>query len=174
MILSSPETMGYVRRIGGAQPSAAMQRLLARMDSNPGRLVPFSDEPPSTAFSPRPIEGDFKVAILTDRGTVSAAEVTVLMGLRSTRATVIGEPTAGALDYQSTTIVSLATGDRRWALGFPTIAAHADLPARGMRGKGIAPQRRLGQPSRILSRSVRPACGSPHLSNKARSKTFST
>lgn len=140
MILSSPETQEYVRRIGGPKPSAASQRLLARMDSSPGLLVPYSDEPQPAAFSPHPIEGDFKVAILTDRGTVSAAEVTVLMRLRSTRAKVIGEPTAGALDYQSATIISLGTGDRRWALGFPVIAAHADLPARGMRGKGIAPQ----------------------------------
>ncbi len=140
MILSSPEQQDYVRRISGTSPSPAATRLLARMDSNPGRLVPFSDEAPSAAFSPTPIDGPFKVAILTDGGTVSAAEVTVLMGLRSTRATVVGEPTAGALDYQSTSIIGLGTGDRRWALGYPTITAHADLPARGMRGKGIAPQ----------------------------------
>jgi len=140
MILSSPELIDHVRRLAGAQPSPASQRLLARMQENPGKLVPAYDEPQPPAFTPQPISGDFKVAVLTDRGTVSAAEVTVLMALRSTRATVIGEPTAGALDYQSTAIVGLGTGDRRWALGYPTITAHADLPARGMRGKGIAPQ----------------------------------
>jgi C-terminal processing protease CtpA/Prc len=74
---------------------------------------------------------------------VSAAEVLVLRALRSSRAVVIGEPTAGALDYQSTQIVGLGTGDRRWALGYPTITAHAELPARGMRGKGIAPNLRV-------------------------------
>ena len=72
-----------------------------------------------------------------------AAEVLVLKALRSTRATVFGEPTAGALDYQSVQLVSLRTGDSRWALGYPTITAHADLPSRGMRGKGIAPDVRL-------------------------------
>ena len=83
------------------------------------------------------------MAVLVDGGTVSAAEVLVLRALRSERAVVIGEPTAGALDYQSTQAVGLGTGDRRWALGYPTIAAHVDLPTRGMRGKGIAPMVRL-------------------------------
>ena len=50
-----------------------------------------------------------------------------------------GEPTAGALDYQSVNIVRLSPPERRWALGYPTIAARATLPAGGMRGKGIQP-----------------------------------
>jgi len=143
MILSSPDLQAYVRRMGGTQPSPAVQRLLARMDEQPGRLVRAYDDDVPTAPSATPLDGPWRVAVLTDRGTVSAAEVTVLMALRSARAVTIGEPTAGALDYQSTTIVGLGTGDRRWALGFPTIAAHADLPARGMRGTGIAPQHPL-------------------------------
>lgn len=140
MILSSPDLMAYVRRMGGAQPSPAVQRLLARMEEHPGRLVNAYDDGVQTTPSVTPLEGPWRVAVLTDRGTVSAAEVTVLMALRSTRAVTIGEPTAGALDYQSTAIIGLGTGDRRWAIGLPTIAAHADLPARGMRGKGITPQ----------------------------------
>lgn len=140
VVLSSPELIDYVRRLGGASPSPATQRLLARMDSNPGEFVAAYDDDAPRQPTAQPLDGAWKVAVLTDRGTVSAAEVTVLMALRSTRATTIGEPTAGALDYQSTTIIGLGTGDRRWALGFPTITAHADLPARGMRGRGIAPQ----------------------------------
>jgi hypothetical protein len=140
VILASPELLDYVRRVGGASPSAAVQRLIARMEANPGKFVHAYDDDVATTPRATPIEGNWKVAVLTDRGTVSASEVTVLMALRSTRATTIGEPTAGALDYQSTTIIGLGTGDRRWALGFPTTTAHADLPARGMRGKGIAPQ----------------------------------
>lgn len=140
VILSSPELLDYVRRVGGASPSPAVQRLIARMEANPGKFVHAYDDDVATTPRATPLEGDWKVAVLTNRGTVSASEVTVLMALRSTRATTIGEPTAGALDYQSTTIIGLGTGDRRWALGFPTTTAHADLPARGMRGKGIAPQ----------------------------------
>lgn len=139
VVLSSPELLAHVRRLGGPSPSAAVQRLIARMEAGPGSLVPAYDDETVTIPRVTPLDGPWKVAVLTDRGTVSAAEVTVLMALRSTRATTIGEPTAGALDYQSTAIIGLGTGDRRWALGFPTITAHADLPARGMRGKGIAP-----------------------------------
>lgn len=140
VILASPELLDYVRRAGGASPSPAVQRLIARMEASPGQLVHAYDDDVATSPRATPLEGNWKVAVLTDRGTVSAAEVTVLMALRSTRATTIGEPTAGALDYQSTAIIGLGSGDRRWALGIPTITAHADLPARGMRGKGIAPQ----------------------------------
>ncbi len=74
---------------------------------------------------------------------MSAAEVLVLRALRSTRAVVVGEPTSGALDYQSVQIVSLGTGYPRWGLGYPTITAHAELPRRGMRGKGIQPHVRM-------------------------------
>jgi C-terminal processing protease CtpA/Prc len=83
------------------------------------------------------------VGVLTDGGTVSASEVLVLRALSSERATVFGEPTSGALDYQSIQIVRFAPGQTRWYLGYPTIAASADLPAHGMRGHGIQPQVRL-------------------------------
>ena len=73
------------------------------------------------------LAGNWRVAVLVDGGTVSAAEVLVLHALRSTRAVVIGEPTAGALDYQSVQILSLGTGDTRWGLGIaPQIAVSWD------------------------------------------------
>jgi hypothetical protein len=56
---------------------------------------------------------------------------------------VFGEPTAGALDYQSVNVVQLLPNERRWFLGYPTITASAALPRGGMRGKGIAPDVRL-------------------------------
>ncbi len=142
VMLASSAQIAYAKRAFGPDTSRFVRALVARMEANPGALVPLED-PPSTPAPDASYDGNWRVAVLTDRGTVSAAEVLVLRALRSTRAVVIGEPTAGALDYQSTQIVGLGTGDRRWALGYPTIAAHADLPARGMRGKGIAPSIRL-------------------------------
>lgn len=139
-VLAGPELLEYLRRLGGDRPTRTVQRLLARMEASPGSLVPAYDEDFVSIPRTTPADGNWRVAVLTDRGTVSASEVTVLMALQSTRATTIGEPTAGALDYQNTAIIGLGTGDRRWALGFPMTAAHTDLPARGMRGKGIAPQ----------------------------------
>ena len=77
------------------------------------------------------------------RGTVSASEVLVLHALRSTRTVVFGEPTAGALDYQSTSIVTLAPNERRWYLGYTNITRHLQLPLGGMRGKGFPPDVRV-------------------------------
>lgn len=140
MMLSSPDQIDFARRVTGTDTSTFVRDLVARMEANPGGLVPLQPGTPPPARPDSVVPGDWQVAVLVDRGTVSASEVTVLMALRSTRAVVIGEPTAGALDYQSTFIVGLGTGDRRWALGYPTITAHADLPRRGMRGRGIAPE----------------------------------
>lgn len=84
-----------------------------------------------------------RVGVLVDHGTVSAVEVFVLYALRSPRATVFGEPTAGALDYQTASIVSISPHERRWFLGYGTITRGPGLPAGGMRGKGIPPQVRI-------------------------------
>ena len=62
-----------------------------------------------------------------------------LTATREGRAPVIGQPTAGALDYQSVSIVRIHPDHSRWYLGYPTITAHRRLPEGGMRGKGIAP-----------------------------------
>ncbi|MCC7002065.1 MAG: hypothetical protein IT357_07905 [Gemmatimonadaceae bacterium] len=142
VMLSSSAQVAYARRAFGSDTSTFVRALLRRMEAALGQLVPIED-PPSAPPIDASYEGNWRVAVLVDRGTVSAAEVLVLRALRSRRAVVIGEPTAGALDYQSTQIVGLGTGDRRWALGYPTIAAHAELPARGMRGKGIPPTMRV-------------------------------
>jgi C-terminal processing protease CtpA/Prc len=83
------------------------------------------------------------VGVLIDRGTVSAAEVAVEFALRSTRATVFGEPTAGALDYEQVSIVPLDPRERRWFLGYPTITRDTTLPAGGIRGKGLQPDVRV-------------------------------
>lgn len=139
VMLASPAQLAYARRIVGGDTSATTRRILQRLESETGSLIPLEGFP--SALGPEPsTPGSWRVVVLVDAGTVSASEVLVLKALRSTRATVVGEPTAGALDYQSTQGISLGTGDRQWALGYPTITAHADLPRRGMRGKGIAPE----------------------------------
>ena len=140
--MSSPAQMNAARRMAGNDTSAFVRGLVARMQANPGKLVVLDTSQAASARAPV-LPGDWHVVVMVDRGTVSAAEVLVLRALRSTRATVVGDRTAGALDYQSVQIISLGTGNRRWALGYPTITAHADLPRRGMRGKGISPTVRV-------------------------------
>src|SRR6185437_5262183 len=96
-----------------------VRSLVSRLEAHPGELVPLSDpaSPPAPA-DPRDwviASGPRAVGVLADRGTVSASEVLVVYALQSPRATVFGEPTAGALDYESASIVSLLPNEHRWA-----------------------------------------------------------
>jgi C-terminal processing protease CtpA/Prc len=141
VMLSSPDQIVYARRAFGPDTSAFVRRLVAAMEAAPGTLVSLFDaSTPAPQERPiMPIYGPRQVAVLVDGGTVSAAEVTVQLAKRGGRAVVYGEPTAGALDYQSTSFVRLAPEENRWSLLYPTITASAKLPAGGMRGVGIAP-----------------------------------
>lgn len=145
VMLSSPDQIAYARRAFGPDTSAFVRSLVERLRANPGALVPLRDPstPEPAARRDSVVYGPRRVGVLVDRGTVSAAEVLALDALRSERTRVYGEPTAGALDYQSTSIVPITAAERRWYLGYPTIAARASLPAGGMRGKGIAPDVRV-------------------------------
>jgi peptidase S41-like protein len=145
MLLSSPDQIAYARRVFGPDTIPENRHRLDRMAANPGRLVALVDSadsvPPDRPDSA--IIGPARVGILIDRGTVSASEVVVQRARRSSRVTVFGENTAGALDYENVSIVPFLKGESRWYLGYPTITASAALPAGGMRGKGIAPDVRL-------------------------------
>lgn len=162
-LLSSPDQIEYARRAFGAETTAFVRSLLARMRARPGELVPLDD--PSAAPEKRDprdwvvASGPKRVGVLIDRGTVSASEVLVIRALESPRAVVFGEPTAGALDYQSTNIVPLSPREKRWYLGYGTITRNARIPAGGMRGKGIPPTvpldlRRLSDPVGYVIRAL--------------------
>jgi len=147
LMLSSDDQIAYARRAFGADTSKFVRGLVERLKASPGELVPLND-PADTVKTPDPRDwvvssGPHRVGVLVDHGTVSAAEVFVLYALRSPRATVFGEPTAGALDYQSANIVSISPHERRWYLGYGTITRAPGLPDGGMRGKGIPPQVRI-------------------------------
>lgn len=145
VMLSSPDQISFAKRAFGPDTTAFVRRLVNALEASPGELVPLfdPDQERSPAPDPEPLYGPRRAAILIDGGTVSASEVLVLKARRSARAVVIGESTAGALDYQSTFIVSIHPDERRWYLGYPTITAHGSLPRGGMRGTGIAPEHPL-------------------------------
>lgn len=142
LMLSSEDQIRYVSRMWGSDTIPQIQRMLVRMRAHPGELVPLFDSlvPPETESRDTVVFGPRRVAIMIDGGTVSASEVLVQRARQSKRVTIFGEHTAGALDYQSTAIVWFSPDERRWGLGYPTTTARAELPAGGMRGKGIPPQ----------------------------------
>jgi hypothetical protein len=144
LMWSSDDQIAYARRAFGAETTAFVRSLVERLRTHPGELVPLDDpSAPASAADPRDwvvASGPRAVGVLIDRGTVSASEVLVLTALRSPRTMVFGEPTAGALDYQSAHIVSLSPREKRWYLGYGTITRARDLPRGGMRGRGIPPE----------------------------------
>lgn len=146
LILSSPDQIRYVQRQWRNFYSDSLKaaHLAERMAAHPGELVfieDSADRARSTAPEqpPHSEEAGPRIGVMIDRGTVSASEVTVQELMWYARVTVYGLPTAGALDYQSTSIVPIGDPARRWYFGYPTLTANAKLPAGGMRGKGIAP-----------------------------------
>jgi C-terminal processing protease CtpA/Prc len=143
VMLSSDDQIAYAKFGFGSDTTTFVRTLLARLRAAPGQLVPLRDPTTPKPADPREwvvTSGPRAVGVLTDSGTVSAGEVLVGYALRSKRATVFGTPTAGALDYQSVSLVVIAPGETRWFLGYPTITRSPDLPAGGMRGRGIPPQ----------------------------------
>ena len=163
VMLSSDDQIAYAQRAFGSDTSRFVRGLVQRLRASPGELVPVNDPadtvPKTDARDWVVSSGPRRVGVLIDRGTVSASEVFVLYALRSPRATVFGEPTAGALDYQSANIVSISPRERRWYLGYGTITRGPGLPAGGMRGKGIPPQvpidlRRVADPVAYVDRAL--------------------
>ena len=144
LMLSSDDQIAFARRGFGPETTTFVRSLVERLKAHPGELVPLDD--PSSSPKPKShrdwvvTSGPRAVGVLVDHGTVSASEVLVLTALKSARATVFGEPTAGALDYQTASIVSISPNEKRWYLGYGTITRRADLPKGGMRGRGIPPQ----------------------------------
>ena len=144
VMLSSPDQIAYAKVAFGPDTTAFVRSLVSRMEASPGQFVRLDtastdDEEPAIPV----IDGPKRVGILIDRGTVSAAEVAVEFALRSTRATVFGQPTAGALDYEQVRIVPLHPNEKRWLLGYPTITRDVSLPKGGIRGKGLQPDVRV-------------------------------
>ena len=140
VMLSSDDQIAYARQGFGSDTSAFVRTLLARLRAGPGQLVPLNDPsaPPKPADAREWVvtSGPRAVGVLTDGGTVSAGEVLVEYALRSTRATVFGAPTAGALDYQSISIVR--SSDQRAPV---VLRISHDHPVPGSPDRGHARER---------------------------------
>ena len=83
LMLSSDDQIAYARRAFGAETTAFVRGLVARMRAHPGELVPVND-PAAPPAQPDPRDwvvstGPRAVGVLIDRGTVSASEVLVLV-----------------------------------------------------------------------------------------------
>jgi len=141
VVLSSPDNISYFQRQSWVQKD-----LVERLEAAPGRLVPLSTKPSTPPAAPDTVYARPRhFAIVADGGVLSAGEAFILFALRSTRVTLFGSPTGGAIDYQNVGIVWLACrGERGLLLGYPTIAATATLPKDGLNPTGIRPDVPIG------------------------------
>ena len=142
VVLASADNLAYFTRWkSGDETPEWLLDLLARMGRSFGEVVLFQDPPdttrgwlPDTTYAlPR------DVAIVTDGAVGSAAEAFLLHALHSPRATTFGEPTRGMIDYQNVGLVPVGCPGSGLYLGYPTIAASADLPEDGINATGILP-----------------------------------
>ena len=137
-VLASEATLEYYASRAGQSP--IYDSVARRIQSHLGEIVPGPAYPGRLYSQPETqIE---QVAILMDRGCMSAAESFVLHSLAtSSMVTTFGEPTAGVIDY--TSVVSLpihAGGNRGMVLGMPTSSLHSQIPQQGYNTTGILPQ----------------------------------
>lgn len=139
-MLSSPDQINYaLRTIIADTTKPDNRRFLDRLRAHPGELVPFFDSidrPPAEPATETPAPGNRAVGFLMDRGTVSASEAMINSARRSPRVKTFGEESAGAIEYQSVSIVPFQATARRWYLGYPTITGNihrtAATPRRGI------------------------------------------
>ncbi|MEO8589914.1 MAG: S41 family peptidase [Flavobacteriales bacterium] len=145
VVLSSEDNIKYftyMERDGWVPPG-----LVQRMKEHTGELVEFSDPEtsstaptePATDATEHEASGPKQVALLTDRGVVSAGEAFCLRARNYPRVKQFGEATAGCIDHQNVTMVYFGCEAAGYLLGYPTLASSRYLPQGGYNQTGIVP-----------------------------------
>jgi hypothetical protein len=138
LVLASEDTKRYYE----AQAKYAkdiFEPVVDRISKNPGQIV---DGPLYPAKSIVPLKTKIqKVAILTDKGCMSAAESFILHSKNvSSKVITFGSPTGGVIDYTSVNTVKLnSSGMQTIYFGYPTSSWHKQIPANGYNRTGIIP-----------------------------------
>ena len=120
-----PETLELVSDI-----VASLRRV------EPGAFAPMGEPGVFDVEFDGPAAMPRAVALVVDGAVGSSAEELVLMARTSAKVTVVGTPTAGALDYSNLRLVALPSGER--TLRLPT-SRRAWLPGFSVDAAGIAP-----------------------------------
>jgi hypothetical protein len=145
VVLSSPDNITYFGQM--MSQGWIPKHLVERMTASPGKVIPFSDTVQSPWSSAEKQEianpAAHNVALILDRGIVSAGGAFILQAMRSPKVTLFGENSAGVIDYQNVTRLRIGCPSQRLLLGYPTMAGAASLPKGGINGIGIAPDVRI-------------------------------
>lgn len=137
LVLASEATKAYYERLAKNSPEV-YSPVIKRIDENMGQII---DGPEYPVREFQPFESKIKnVAILTDKGCMSAAESFIIHSKRaSTKVTTFGKPTNGVIDYTSVNTLKLNSGDQNIYFGYPTSTLHKDIVKNGFNKTGIIP-----------------------------------
>jgi hypothetical protein len=160
-VLSSADNIKYFTQM--MSQGWIPKHLVERMTGHEGSIVPFSDPKDSSAAAkpsePDPDDtatvkpGPRHVAILADRGVVSAGPAFLLWARQYDHVTVFGENSGAMIDYQNVNVVRFGCPSAGLFLGYPTLAASEKLPADGINSTGVIPDVRIppnDQPYRAI------------------------
>lgn len=137
LVLASESTNKYFEKLAKSTPQI-YQPVVNRIQGNMGKIV---EGPKYLDKTYPPFESKIKnVAILTDKGSMSAAESFILhsKGL-STKVKTFGSPTGGVIDYTSINTLKLNSGSQNIYFGYPTSTYHKEIPQIGFNKTGIIP-----------------------------------
>lgn len=136
-VLSSEQTKIYFEKLAKNSPGI-YGPVVERIKTNSGAIV---DGPEYPAFTFEPFESKIKnVAILTDKGSMSAAESFIIHSKQaSSKVKTFGAPTGGVIDYTSVNTLKLNSGNQNIYFGYPTSTLHKNIPKEGYNKTGIIP-----------------------------------
>ncbi len=143
--LAIDEQVRQLREALETSPAAcdAMQQIAKSMRESAGRppmrlglQLPAVVSLPQTWGKPR------RVAILVDGSCASSCENFLLAARQSSKVTVFGQPTYGAIDFQNIRIAALPSGHRQLRLAMSISERVLEL---GHRERGLAPDRELSE-----------------------------
>lgn len=137
LVLASKSAKDYFERLAKTSPEI-YQPVIDRIQENMGKIVDGPKYPDKTF---PPFESEItNVAILTDHGSMSAAESFILHSKgSSTKVKTFGSPTGGVIDYTSINTLKLNSGSQNIYFGYPTSTYHKNIPDNGYNKTGIPP-----------------------------------
>ena len=137
LVLASKSTQEYFERLAKNSPET-YQPIVESIQNNIGNII---DGPkyPDKQF-PHFESKIENVAILTDNGTMSAAESFILHSKgASNKVKTFGSTTGGVIDYTSVNVLRLESGNQNIFFRYPTSTYHKNIPANGYNKTGIIP-----------------------------------
>lgn len=128
------------RREALGEKGGYLDAVIARMQANPGEIVPYRD---ALTYTPTRAGGPQAVVVLQDRGTGAEAESFLLRVMQSGKVVTMGEASRGNIDYRDVVARTLGCGDYAIDFNYPLVMRSRNLPADALDAGGITPDLRL-------------------------------